>query len=57
MARHAGISASLVQRIGSGDDIKLHRVKTFKLSNDPGFEGSAPIEVGSQPLRALPGRN
>jgi transposase len=38
MARHAGISASSVQRIWSGNDIKPHRVKTFKLSNDPRFE-------------------
>jgi transposase len=38
MARHAGISASSVQRIWSRNDIKPHRVKTFKLSNDPRFE-------------------
>ena len=38
MARHAGVSASSVQRIWSGNDIKPHRVKTFKLSNDPRFE-------------------
>ena len=38
MARHAGVSASSVQRIWSGNDIKPHRVKTFKLSQDPKFE-------------------
>lgn len=38
MARHAGVSASSVQRIWSGNDIKPHRVRTFKLSNDPRFE-------------------
>jgi len=38
MAWHAGISASSVQRIWSDNDIKPHRVKTFKLSNDPSFE-------------------
>ena len=38
MARHTGVSASSVQRIWSSNDIKPHRVKTFKLSNDPKFE-------------------
>ena len=38
MARHAGVSASSVQRIWSSNEIKPHRVKTFKLSNDPRFE-------------------
>jgi len=38
MARHVGVSPSSVQRIWSGNDIKPHRVKTFKLSNDPRFE-------------------
>lgn len=38
MARHAGVSASSVQRIWSGNDIKPHRVRIFKLSNDPRFE-------------------
>ena len=38
MARHAGVSASSVQRIWSDNDIKPHRLKTFKLSNDPRFE-------------------
>lgn len=38
MARHAGISASSVQRIWAMNDLKPHRVTTFKLSNDPKFE-------------------
>jgi transposase len=38
MSRHAGVSASSVQRIWSRNDIKPHRLKTFKLSNDPKFE-------------------
>src|SRR5215472_3080097 len=37
MARHACVSASSVQRIWSGNDIKPHRVRTFKLSNAPRF--------------------
>jgi transposase len=35
MSRHAGVSPSTVQRIWSKNDLKPHRVKTFKLSNDP----------------------
>ena len=38
MSRHAGISASSVQRIWSKNDLKPHRLKTFKLSNDPKFD-------------------
>lgn len=38
MSRHAGVSASSVQRIWSNNDLKPHRLKTFKLSNDPNFE-------------------
>ncbi len=38
MGRHAGISASSVQRIWSKNELKPHRLKTFKLSNDPKFE-------------------
>jgi transposase len=37
MGRHAGISASSVQRIWSCNELKPHRVKIFKLSNDPKF--------------------
>ncbi len=38
MANHAGISASSVQRVWAKNEIKPHRIKTFKLSNDPNFE-------------------
>ncbi len=38
MGRHAGISASSVQRIWSRNELKPHRVRTFKLSNDAKFE-------------------
>ena len=38
MSRHVGISSSSVQRIWSKNDLKPHRLKTFKLSNDPRFE-------------------
>ena len=38
MSRHVGISASSVQRIWSKNDLKPHRLKTFKLSNDLQFE-------------------
>ncbi len=38
MSRHAGVSASSVQRLWSRNDLKPHRLRTFKLSNDPKFE-------------------
>ena len=38
MAREAGVSKSTVQRIWSHNDIKPHRLETFKISNDPNFE-------------------
>jgi transposase len=38
MARHAGISKTRVQQLWSQNDIKPHRVRTFKLSRDPDFE-------------------
>ncbi len=38
MAAHTGISASSVQRVWAKNEIKPHRIKTFKLSNDPKFE-------------------
>ena len=38
MARVAGVSQSLVQRIWSSHGIKPHLVRMFKLSNDPKFE-------------------
>ncbi len=38
MSRHVGVSASSVQRLWSSNDLKPHRLKTFKLSNDPKFD-------------------
>jgi hypothetical protein len=58
MSRHAGISASSVQRIWSKNDLKPHRVKTFKLSNDPKFEEKFWDVIGfylDPPAKALVG--
>ena len=38
MAKAQGVSPATVQRIWSARGLKPHRVKTFKLSNDPRFE-------------------
>ena len=38
LARAAGVSLRSVQRIWAAHGLKPHRVKTFKLSNDPRFE-------------------
>jgi transposase len=38
MAREARVSKSTVQRIWSHNEIKPHRLETFKVSNDPRFE-------------------
>lgn len=38
MARETGVSKSTVQRIWSHNEIKPHRLETFKISNDPNFE-------------------
>jgi transposase len=38
MGREAGVSHMTVQRIWKSNDIKPHRTKTFKVSNDPQFE-------------------
>lgn len=38
MAREAGVSKDTVQRLWHANDIKPHRTRTFKLSNDPDFE-------------------
>jgi transposase len=46
MAKHAGISKATVQRIWSARGLKPHLVETFKLSNDPQFEGKLVEVVG-----------
>ena len=38
MARQAGVSKSRVQQLWARNDLKPHRQRTFKLSNDPNFE-------------------
>ncbi len=38
MAKETGISRSIVQRIWHRNQIKPHRIKTFKISTDPKFE-------------------
>ena len=38
MAKEAGISRSTVQRIWNRNQIKPHRIETFKISTDPKFE-------------------
>lgn len=38
MARHVGLSKDAVQRLWAANDLKPHRTRTFKLSNDPQFE-------------------
>ena len=38
MARHAGLSKSAVQQLWARNDLKPHRLRTFKVSHDPLFE-------------------
>lgn len=37
LAAHLGVSRSMVQRVWEANGLKPHRVKTFKVSNDPNF--------------------
>src|SRR5215210_9201649 len=56
MARHSGLSRSAVQRLWAANDLKPHRTRTFKLSNDPQFETKFWDIVGlylDPPTRAL----
>ncbi|MDN5929986.1 MAG: IS630 family transposase [Pseudonocardia sp.] len=46
MAAEFGVSPATVQRIWSARGLKPHRVETFKLSNDPQFEGKLVDVVG-----------
>src|SRR6187399_48129 len=46
MAKAAGISLRSVQRIWSAHGLKPHRVRTFKLSNDPKFAAKVEDVVG-----------
>src|SRR3712207_2710615 len=56
MARAAGVSHRSVQRIWAAHGLKPHRVRTFKLSNDPQFAARVQDIVGlylDPPDRAL----
>jgi transposase len=56
MARHAGVSEGTVRRIWHAHGLKPHRIKTFKLSNDPAFAEKLEDIVGlylSPPEHAL----
>ncbi len=56
MARAAGVSHRSVQRIWAAHGLKPHRVRTFKLSNDPHFAAKVQDIVGlylDPPDRAL----
>ena len=46
MARAQGVSPATVQRVWSARELKPHRVKTFKLSNDKRFEEKLVDVVG-----------
>jgi transposase len=56
MARHAGLSKASVQRLWAANDLKPHRTRTFKLSNDPAFEAKFWDVIGlylNPPLQAV----
>jgi transposase len=46
MARHLGVSRSVVHRVWRTHNLQPHRTKTFKLSNDPRFEEKLQDVVG-----------
>jgi len=46
MAQRVGVSPATVQRIWDARGLKPHRIKTFKLSNDPQFEDKLIDVVG-----------
>jgi len=46
MAKAAGVSHRSVQRIWAAHGLKPHRVRTFKLSNDPKFAAKVQDVVG-----------
>ena len=56
MARHLGVTRTLVHGVWQRFDVQPHRVETFKLSNDPRFEEKVRDVVGlylDPPERAL----
>lgn len=46
MARHAGVTQYQVRRIWDAADLKPHRLRTFKISNDPQFAEKVTDVVG-----------
>ena len=46
MAKAAGISPSSVRRIWKGHGLQPHRVRAFKISNDPKFADKLKEVVG-----------
>jgi transposase len=56
LARHMGVSRTIVHRVWQPHDVQPHRVERFKLSNDPHFEEKVRDIVGlylNPPERAL----
>ena len=56
MARSAGLSKSRVHQLWQANDLKPHRVRTFKLSRDPQFEAKFGDVIGlylNPPHKAL----
>jgi len=56
LARHLGISRTMVHRVWQRFDVQPHRVEKFKISNDPQFEDKVRDMVGlylNPPDRAL----
>ena len=56
MAKHVGVSKATVQRVWSTNDLKPHRVRTFKLSRDPQFDAKFWDVIGlylNPPQKAL----
>jgi transposase len=56
LARHLGISRTMVHRVWRASDIQPHRVEKFKISNDPQFDQKVQDIVGlylNPPERAL----
>ena len=51
MAKAAGISLRSVQRIWGAHGLKPHRVRTFKLSNDPKFVAKCRMSSGFMSIR------
>lgn len=56
LAKHLGVSRTIVHRVWQKHDVQPHRVERFKISNDPRFEEKVRDIVGlylSPPERAL----